>query len=114
MLSAFVRGPKLNRLDWLVLIDDVAVFVFCIAAGAAGFRPTTPTALYSTLIFSWGSCALLLVWMARGGATSPLWTWLPPFWPLGSRFSSTEGRWLVILALTAAAVIGGTLQWLRS
>ena len=113
MLSASARAVKLTRLDWLVLIDDVVIFASVIVVGATGFRPTTPTAFYGTLILSWGSCALLIVWMARGGADSPLWNWLPPFWPWGPKVASSEGRWLVVLAMVAGAVIGGTIQWLR-
>ena len=59
------------------------------------------------------SCIILIVWMLRGGAESSLWNWLPPFWPISRSVPSSEGRWLVVLAMVAGAVIGGTLQFLR-
>jgi len=97
--------PKLTRIDWLVLADIAAILLLCIGS-AATRSPPTPTVVHIADALAAPSCVLLLVWMWRGGATSPLWNWLPPFWPWGRRVQSSAGRWLVVLALVAGTVAG--------
>jgi hypothetical protein len=104
---------KLTLIDWLVLADIVASVLLCIGSAATG-SPPSATVVHIAYALAAPSCVLLLVWMWRGGAESPLWNWLPPFWPWGRSVQSSAGRWLVVLAMVAGTAIGGTLQWLRS
>src|SRR3712207_111968 len=46
---------------------------------------------------------LIWVWM-RGGANSPLWRWLPPFYPWGTYFTTVRSRQVFVTALVVFAV----------
>ena len=105
--------PRLTRLDWAVAVDTVLVLAICLIHGSAG-TPPSASFVRITLLVCGLSSVLLVAWMLRGGGESSLWNWLPPFWPLGRNLPTSEGRWLVVLAMVAGAMIGGTLQWLRS
>jgi hypothetical protein len=103
--------PRLARLDWVVVLDTVGILALGIGHGGA---PPSASFVRTCLFICGISCLILIVWMRRGGDKSVLWEWFPPFWPWGRYVRSSEGRWLVVLAMVGGAVIGGTLQWLRS
>ena len=47
--------------------------------------------------------AFLVFWMFRGGATSPLWRWLPPF----CAFPKVMWvRWFVVFAMLLGTILG--------
>jgi hypothetical protein len=88
---------------------DVAVLGLTLLAIALIFvvaRLSESAATLSAVSFAVTYCVLLLVWMVRGGWTSPLWSWLPPFFPWGLIAKSKGLRWAVVVALVAGTTVG--------
>jgi hypothetical protein len=107
-----MAARRLTRLDWIVALDTVVILALVILHPNSSTLPGAAFVRF-TLAYTGVSCVILIVWMLRGGAESSLWNWLPPFWPISRGVPSSEGRWLVVLAMVAGAVVGGTLQFLR-
>ena len=56
--------------------------------------------------YSVATCVALVAWMAKGGANSGLWNWLPPLWPWGYIAKSALARWVLIGFLVAGTMAG--------
>jgi hypothetical protein len=95
---------RLSRLDWIVVADIAACALMPVAKLLVGVdNPRFVLWAVPLAIVTW---PILLLWMFRGGAASPLWIWLPPFWPLGRIITARIGRWYFVLVLIAGSVIG--------
>ena len=93
-------------LDWAVVVT-VTVPIVWITSSALRDAPVDMKAVFPIAApFSMLACALVVVWMVKGGAKSQLWHWLPPFWPWGRAVTSPSGRWLVVLAMVGGSVAG--------
>ena len=107
-----MAARRLTRLDWIVALDTVVILALVILHPNSSTLPGAAFVRF-TLAYTGISCIILIVWMLRGGSESSLWNWLPPFWPISRSVPSSEGRWLMVLAMVAGAVVGGSLQFLR-
>ncbi len=55
------------------------------------------------------------IWMASGGAHSPLWYCVPPFMPWGFIAKTREARWFLVILLeiaTGIGLVGTATDWL--
>jgi hypothetical protein len=95
---------RLSRLDWIV-VADIAVCALMPTANLL-FGADNPRFVMWAVPLAIVTWPILLLWMFRGGATSPLWTWLPPFWPWGRMITARFGRWCLVLVLIAGSVLG--------
>jgi hypothetical protein len=93
---------RLTPLDVSVLAMTLLAFVLIFVAGLL----SASAARASAIAFAGTYCVLLLVWMGRGGWTSPLWSWLPPFFPWGLIAKSKGLRWAVVAALVGGTTVG--------
>jgi hypothetical protein len=93
---------RLTVLDVAVLALTLTAVVLIFGAG----QLSESVAALSISLFAVTYCVLLLVWMAKGGWASPLWSWLPPFFPWGFIAKSRGLRWAVVLVLIAGTTVG--------
>jgi hypothetical protein len=91
-----------TKLDRVVAVWTILGFSLVVASSLIPFTPEP---------FVWSAyaaieCVVLLVWMQKGGATSSLWNWLPPFWPWGYVVRFRAGRWTLVFILVCGVTIG--------
>jgi hypothetical protein len=96
------KNRPMKILDWLLVA--LVAFAILLPFFAAEKLQQWDAALNGIAIFC---CLLMLVWMWLGdGARSPVWNWLPPFWPWGRILSGAISRWGLVLMLIAGTVCG--------
>ena len=96
--------------DWAVL---AAVALVALHLGLTWLQsdPRNPVAIWSGAILGVAGCGVFIAWMLYGrGATSPLWEWLPPFYPIGVRFRAVWARWTIVILLALATAMGSVIH----
>jgi len=94
-------------MDWFIvaLVACAVVLPFLMASANPDGGRQIVQAATSTLAAL--GCVLMLSWMwFADGAHSRLWSWLPPFWPLGLYLTGTVPRWGLVGLLVLGTVLG--------
>lgn len=95
-----------------VLATILTLLVLALVLWGGDLEPAIAKPLVASVGISY--CALLLVWMYLGGAASPLWSWLPPFFPWGIFAKTSFARWAIVLLLVVGASVGNVIALLES
>ena len=106
MTNAVRTWRPQNGYDWAV-VGVILLVVAHLTATALLWDSSAPFVVWSGAVLGIGGCVVFMLWMAYGhGANSPLWQWLPPFYPWGAGVKAAWARWAIVVALFLGTIIG--------